>query len=472
MMKSAQLLGVTLSSILGALVPLLQGCSAPIPDSSLPNSTELGNPRGYRIVRTITHLHSPYSYDACDGNGFPNGVINAACLKDLRRALCVNRIDFTFLTDHPANMGNYSMQELLLDGAAPSRDELLTNAGAPYANRLGDCENAFAPTLLVGFEGTEMALGMTHHLETAPSDRLDWYARDSVELRNRLSTEVDALVVIPHTEGKTLEWIRSLTPDSLEIYNFHANLDPKIRERDLKIPPFKILPSLISYLIDPFHELVPDYAFLSFLEMNPIYFYKWNTLISEGMKITALGGTDSHQNVLPQIVSDGERMDSHRRLVRMMSNHFLVHSADSGEVKTAIKEGRGWLVFEGLGTPVGMDFLATTGATTIGVGETGAIQNSSATLSVKLPSLHTRSPHGDDSPIIRIRLKRVTSSGQDETVATSENAELQFTTAKEGAYRAEIAIVPKHLKKFLGDFDYQANREFPWITTNHLFLTL
>src|SRR3954467_5686948 len=59
-----------------SLVLVSAGCSKTPYDNALPDSGGLGSPRGYRVARVLTHLHSPYSYDACDRNGSPGGAVN------------------------------------------------------------------------------------------------------------------------------------------------------------------------------------------------------------------------------------------------------------------------------------------------------------------------------------------------------------------------------------------------------------
>ena len=412
-------------------------------------------------------MHSPYSYDACDKKGWVDGKLNKECLQNLKLGLCEDRIDYVFLTDHPSHMQEFEMEDLLLSDL---NDQIILKNGAPYANRIGSCSNSFTPTVLVGFEGKILAMGMTKHLDPDSQVRTSLYGQDSADLRNRLSTETEALVFVPHTESKTLEWIHALQPDGIEIYNFHANIDPKIRKSDLKLPPFLNIPALLTYLIDPYEQLNPDFAFLNFLETSPLYSEKWNSLIDSGLKVVGVGGTDSHENAFPQQVADDERFDSHRRIMRMMSNHVLVATSEPDEVKSAIKAGHSWVVFEGLGTPANMDFYANIGASTVGVGDTASLNGEYVTLVVQLPTLHIQSPHGDNKPTIRLKLKKVLSDGKDEVVAHTEGEDIRFSTSEPGAYRAEITIIPSHLREFLGTFVDQADQEYRWITTNHIYL--
>jgi hypothetical protein len=227
----------------------------------------------------------------------------------------------------------------------------------------------------------------------------------------------------------------------------------------------------LTYLIDPYGELHPDYAFVNFLEMFPVYFQTWDSLIYGGMHVAGFGGTDSHENVFSQIASDGDRLDSHRRVMRIMSNHLLVSNNDPDEIKQAMKAGRGWTVFEGLGSPVGMDFYATLGGTTtVDLGKSGSLSGGSALITVKLPVLYKGSPQGKEVPVVRLRLKQVLPGGKDQVVASTTGKDLEFQTSSSGAYRAEVSIVPKHLRELLGPFSSSADQEFSWIITNHLYL--
>ncbi|MEO5969954.1 MAG: hypothetical protein ABIQ95_08500, partial [Bdellovibrionia bacterium] len=368
---------------------------------------------------------------------------------------------------HPDSMQNFEMKDLLL---ASGSDQIILKNGNPYANKMQGCSNSFTPEILVGFEDRLLALGMTGHLDADPVKRGDLYHLETADLRSKLVSQADAVVIVPHTESRSLDAIRTIQPHGIEIYNFHANIDPKIRVDSLHVPPFKNIPGFLTFLVDPYGELNPDFAFLNFLEMHSAYFQTWNSLISGGLRVSGFGGSDSHENVFPQFASDGERLDSHRRVMRIMSNHLLVTNVDADEAKQAIRTGQGWTVFEGLGSPVGMDFYASFGNTTVGVGQTGTLGGASATITVKVPVLYSESPQGGESPIIRLTLKQVLTEGKDKVVATAEGKDIQYQTSTPGAYRAEVEIVPKHLRDFLGTFSSQADKEFTWIITNHLYL--
>lgn len=444
------------------------GCSKPDYNKELPDSTSLGNPRGHRIARVITHFHSPYSYDACDKAGLQEGgVPNPTCLGHLRYALCASHVDLTFVSDHPDHMSSNEFAQLLIPGDG---DTLQMKAGAPYYNEMAACGDGFRPKLLTGFEGGKiMALGMTNHLAGDVAARAGLYGGDTAVFTQRLKDESDAFVVIPHTESKAVDWIRTVAPHAIEIYNYHANLDPKIRQKDLGLAPFGKTGWLLTYILDPYKDLTPDLAFVHMLEISPIYAQKWRELILGGLKVVGILGTDSHENLLPQSASDGERVDSHRRLTRMMSNHVIADSTEPDAIKAALKAGHSWAVFEGFGTPVDMDFSASVGATTIGVGDSISLAGQTAVIRVDLPMLHKSSPRGQEAPSFVVRLKHLLPD-RDEVVAVTRDMPLAYPVSSAGVYRAEIAIIPLHLKEYLEDFPSVANQEYPWILTNPIYL--
>ena len=461
-------------------------CGRPSIDLSLVDSKALGSPQGFRIARVITHYHSPYSYDACDFKGLEGEKLNQSCVKDLKVALCQNRVDYTFITDHPKNMAKFSIRELLL---LEPKDELILNHNAPYANRIGSCDSGFKPTLLTGIEGQLLALGLQSHLEVSSlEEKLKLYESDTRLLRDRLRDEAGSLVMIPHTEDKLVDKMLALEPDGLEIYNLHANVDPKIRLKHLKVPPFRHF-GILSYLLDPYNELIADFAFLGFLEKFPTYRQKWNTLISNGQKLTGIVGTDSHQNVFPQKTSDGERLDSHRKLTRLMSNYVLVNSMEIEEVKAALKLGRSWMVFEGLAVPTQMDFYATPGpedqvelvsldpkgmhavlSRVFTPGDALKMTPQGLHFHITAPKLHEKTPAGKEAPIIRVALIKSGSLSEDVVVAKSVGQDIDILVTEKGAYRAEVSIVPRHLRDFLGDFSSQADLTYDWIITNHIYI--
>lgn len=447
-------------SLLGAAA-----CDTRTYPTDLPPATELGSPRGYRVARSIIHLHSPYSHDACDNNPMPGGVLDENCYQALRYALCELHIDFAQLTDHPAHMDEYEFSDLLL--VRPG-DIVEQGPFGPVANHLA-CDNGAQPLLSVGFEDELMPYGMERHLAPDQPTRDQLYNDNSPGTVALLQGNANAVTGVAHTESKDTSYLLGLGMDSIEIYNIHANIDPKLRPL-LGLPSLDGAIALLPYILNPPSVPVPDLSFLSYFKLTPIYFEKWNTLIGAGKHVLGTAGNDSHQNVLPLTAPDGERMDSHRRILKWVSNHLLVHDVSLAEMKDAAHHERSFVVIEGLGSPVGADFYATAGASTIGMGETGALVPGYTTIHVPLPTLHPSAPAGGPTDEITIKLKRVLPGGQDETVATSTDASLAFAPTEPGAYRAEIWMVPNHLTPYLGPTPETYLVATPWILTNHLYL--
>src|SRR5262245_3268001 len=75
------------------------GPAGPAWDRAPPPSSVMSSRRGLTPLRGIVHLHGPFSWDACDGDPRPGGVVDEACVEDLRRGLCDTNMDFAVLTD-------------------------------------------------------------------------------------------------------------------------------------------------------------------------------------------------------------------------------------------------------------------------------------------------------------------------------------------------------------------------------------
>src|SRR5207248_2980616 len=155
---------------------------------------------------------------------------------------------------------------------------------------------------------------------------------------------------------------------------------------------------------------------------------------------------------------DGERLDSYRRLMIWFSNHLLVRpdadgTWDDRHLKEALQHGRLYGAFEVFGYPVGFDYRAESpNATGVAVHEMG--EEVSIADGVELVAVAPRIERLDSSkpaPKITVRILRAIQDGWDE-VATGEGP-VRFTPTKPGAYRAEVRMVPNHLKGRLGDYE-------------------
>jgi hypothetical protein len=430
----------------------------------LPSATTLGDHRGRRVARAIVHLHSPISHDACDGLGWVDGALgDAECLEHFRDAPCALRTDVLMLTDHGSYLRDVPFEQALWarDGDEVVRDAMGNAIAAYWA-----CPDGHRVFVSVGSENALMPIGLTSH----PGDSTDpmvigpLYSADGVVVVDAFRAD-GALAWYAHTEGIPIEQLRATQPDGIEIYNIHANVDPRIRMEHLGLDPAGFVATLLRFTM-PIHALEPDLAFLTFFAPNGNALGKWDTLLSEGARITGTGGTDAHENAFPQLLADGERADSYRRLLRWHSNHLLVDTVDRAGVMDALDAGRLYVAFEAIGTPVGFDFVAEgAGGAIAEMGDEAAV---GATLRVVMPALPPGFP-ATPPPILRMRILRAEAGGAVE-VAAGTGATLEHVTTAAGAYRAEVWMVPEHTRPYLGRIATQLIHDVPWVYSNPIYV--
>jgi hypothetical protein len=442
----------------------------PVWENGLPDAVEaMGARRGLEPARGIVHLHSPYSHDACDGEPRDEvtGAVDEACLADLRAALCTARIDYAALTDHDDTMADEDFATLFVQRGD---DELIAGAeDALLASRVA-CDGGHEVLITVGGENELMPVMLDRHPPGELAARHDVYNGDSPEDVAAFRT-AGGLVWIPHSESRTVEVIRDLAPDGMEIYNLHANLDPDIRADHLGLDSTGAIVAVAAFADTAADGPEPDLALMSFLEPNGPALTRWDTLLGEGRRITGTAGTDAHQNALPIILRDGERGDSYRRMLRWFSNVVLVADrTDPAQIEAALAAGRMFVVFELFGTPSGFDVHAT------GPGDLAAelgdelLATDGATLAVTLPTVFALDP-SLPAPAIRARILRVDADGATE-VAAGDGASLTAPLDAPGAYRVEVLITPHHRGPYLGSFlgPGYAEREQVWVYANPLYV--
>ncbi len=446
-------------------------CSPLSKSPGLVNTSALGTLRGHHFERVITHIHTPYSNDACDGKGLnPDGSLNRECLHDLKRALCENHINLSFSTDHVNHMAQQDFESLLL---LEEGESVVTNGTGDRVASSIPCSDGFNAIMAPGLEGKLLALGMEKHITGTVTDRETLYGGEGLSDKSTLEASLasggsNALVAIPHTESRSLDLLRTLNPSAMEIYNLHANLDPKIRKASLGFKPFEHIAKFMNYLLDFFNTQDADYLFVEFFQMSGIYLQKWNTLLSEGFHITGLAAHDSHENVFPQKASDGERLDQHRRMTRMFSNLVLTNSSGIDAIKTSIRDGKVFFVLEGLGTPVGFDFHAEVNGSIVEMGSTATVPGGqSSSILFAQPSVHSTFPgmDSDESPEIVSELHFIDSTGVESVVASQAGGTLVYSDPPAGHYRVHVLMKPLHLEDYVIKDDY-VERTYPWIITN------
>jgi hypothetical protein len=447
----------------------------------LPNLKNRELLRGQRYYRVITHFHTIYSFDACDGRGRLGFQHNTdRCLQSLHHAICKNHIDALFYTDHANHMADVPFAELLIE--RDPKNWILNSKQEPVA-AYAHCDTAskepFQGMIIPGLEGRMMAMGMERHSPEG-SDQIAWQKRQDLYLSDqpwaadRLRTETDALIVVPHTESKTDAWIQGLRPDGIEIYNFHANFDPNIRRQYLDDSAFSHLPILADFLLDPDQSLSPDYLFLEFFKLYPVYLDRWNQSIAKGLQLLVVGGTDAHENVFKQKISDDERLDSYRRLTGFMSNWVRSPGSDYFSIKSALKQRQSFWVLEGLGTPSGFDFHAVTGIVSDAssddsknqIIEVGGAGEQVKEIVFVTPKFDVENRYVTQPKLIRSELHHIDQNAKETIVASVEGQgqTMIYKNPVAGTYRVHVWMKPTHLRPFVrANF---ADAEYPWIISN------
>jgi hypothetical protein len=446
------------------LLPLLGACtgapsdtpedSAPVAPVDVPWSATRAplaesSPAGRAWRRGIVHLHSPYSHDACDGDPMPDGVPDEACLANLRRGLCTNAMDFAMITDHPAHAAAQAFADTLLSREG---DEVVGGV----ANRIL-CDDGHRVLTLPGIEDELMPIGLDRPVADTPEERERLYNGSDAE---SLAAEIaaGATVLQAHTEGKPLELLLERQANGLagvEIFNLHAMVDPTKREEDLGLEPFGYLDAIGPFMSGD-TDAQPDLAFLGFFEEQGISLERWDAL-SRVAPTVGTAGTDAHENTLPNLLSDGERVDSYRRMMSWFSNIALVDGDSPEELQAAIAAGRLFVAFEVLGTPAGFH-VGYGGAEMGGAGALGG------TLEVTCPTLAVTSPRSGADPSITVTVYKDGAPWQ--TGCGS------FPVTEAGVYRVRVDIVPHHLVGFLDDQAASLVRTYPWLYSNSFRLGL
>ncbi|HEY5951101.1 MAG TPA: hypothetical protein VIV40_36670 [Kofleriaceae bacterium] len=453
------------------LCALLAACGDGTPSSTLPEWSKTlppasvlgtGMARGLVPARGIVHLHSPYSHDACDGMPRDaSGIPNEPCLDHLRAALCADQIDYAALTDHDASMADEEFSALF--NMRGTDTPVMNGSGEQIASRI-HCDDGHEVLVSVGGENDLMPIMLDHHVPGTVQERHDIYNGTSATAIQAMR-DAGALIWVAHTEQHPTDELRTVAPNGIELYNLHANIDPKIRADFLGLDGYAAISSAVEFADTNEGGPEPDLALLSFLSPNLPGITRWNELLAEGRHVAATAGSDAHENALPVTLADGERGDSYRRVMRWFSNIVLVTDPkDPAQIEAALAKGRLFSVFEIMGTPAGFDVVATGGGE---LGDTVAFNANH--LLVSVPTVRNLDP-SLPAPEIRATVIRLY-AGTVTEVASGSGPNLDVALPGPGAYRVEVTIVPHHLGPYLRDLGTAfADQELPWIYTSAIYV--
>lgn len=462
-MRSRPLLGLAF---------LLAGCPpAPVVTDAGPAPWEPGqvlalektpNARGFTELRGLVHVHSIYSHDACDGAPHDgNGVYNQPCLEDFRRGVCQSGDDFFFLTDHGDSFADNEFPAVLLHDATKG-DQLVTRGGGPTANRLA-CPAGTTALIMAGTETGTMPVGLEHHVGDA-GQRSAYGSTENSAID--LFHAAGGVTLVAHTEDWTAEQLADMHLDGFEMFNLHRNA-----LKNGGVAADLILNYVDKGLLDGLPH--PDLFLAAFNLDDEVYLETWGTVLARGHKRVTTMGSDCHRNTFPQLLQDGERIDSYRRMMSAFSNHLLVKAKPDGtwddlELKEALRAGRNFGVFEFMGYAEGFDFVAVEGSgVTRELGETASLATG-VTLRAILPRVKHLDPAGEQ-PVLTLILFRAREGGWDEVARVTEGT-LSHVATQPGAYRVEVRMVPRHLRKWAGARKNFFVAERPWVMSSALYV--
>ena len=203
------------------------------------------------------------------------------------------------------------------------------------------------------------------------------------------------------------------------------------------------------------HHAEPDLAFLAFYQQQDVSIQRWDALNAVAPMV-GTAGTDAHENALPALLDDGERMDSYRRMMMWFDNVALVDGDEPQDYQDAVAAGRLFIAFEILGEPGSWDVR-------YGDLEMGGTAPLGDDLVVSCPTLSASSPQMDTPPDITVAIYKDGAVWQTDCGT--------YTPTEAGVYRAVATITPKHLSAFLDD-QQALIKPTPWLYSNALRIGL
>lgn len=431
-------------------------------------TAEMPEVRGWELKRGVGHVHSIYSHDACDEEGFLNedgeqdyhaGVPNQQCFDDLRKGLCDAEIDFAFLTDHNEAYPDFEYPDVLLWS---SGDSLVEVGGEVTANYIQCPDRPDDVLLSAGIDVDLIGFGLKRHVADTPEERAAIYG-----LRNQ--TTVDAIRSVGGLSfgGYVQRWdeqeFYDTEFDAIEIYN----------------PAFTLYDNLLDAIqligqmnLTPDDSPVAELGLYILFEEQTESLRRWAVSIQD-RRLPSFLGSNAHRNVLPEpLAPDGERLDSYRRTFHWFSNYALMPAGSNptmDDYQDAVAAGRTFGAFDAMGTPSGFDYRAEAGGTVYEMGAEIDGQGE-VTLIVESPTVFGLGPRNEE-PVITSRIVKATPEGTWEEVASAEGT-LTYVPTEPGAYRAEVHMLPNHLRPCLGSAPDPLVVETLWVYGNPIYVDM
>jgi hypothetical protein len=245
-----------------------------------------------REFRGIIHCHSLFSHDS------------KGTYEEILAAAKAAKIDFICMTDHPPKDDK---GRPLREGWTGMHDGVLFIQGAEYSDQI-------------------LALGIKEPI--TGKDR-----RETIKAIH----EQGGVAIACHPELID-DWDAYAEADGMEIYNVHATLQRKAKDKVwmLRIP--KVM------------KENPEGSFQELQELDPAILKKFDE-INQKRTFAGIAGNDAHQNVS----FFGYQLDPYPRAFRFVTTHVFAEELTEKAVLDALRNARCRVVFEISGDPAQVD---------------------------------------------------------------------------------------------------------------------
>jgi len=258
------------------LLLLVSGCSQPGIQAPI---------KSLRDYRGIIHCHSKYSHDS------------QGTYEEILAAAKAAKVDFICMTDHPPS-GDKGLP--LREGWRGIHDGVLFIQGAEYSDQI------------LGLGLKEPIIG---------KDR-----RGTIQAIH----EQGGVAIACHPE-EIDDWDAYAEADGMEIYNVHAALKRKSKDKTFMVQVAKAI------------KEDPDHSFRLLQELDPAILRKWDE-INRTRPFVGIAGNDSHQNVSIPLI--GLKLDPYPRAFRFVSTHVAASELSEEAILEGIRKGRAAVAFE------------------------------------------------------------------------------------------------------------------------------
>lgn len=238
--------------------------------------------RPLRDLRGIIHCHSRFSHDS------------KGTYEEILAAAKAAQIDFICMTDHPPKDDK---GRPLREGWTGLHDGVLFIQGAEYGDQI-------------------LALGIREAI--TGKDR-----RETI----RAIHDQGGVAIACHPELID-DWDEVAEADGMEIYNVHATLQRKAKDK-------RFLAEVVKALKED-----PEHSFHLLEELDPAIVSRWDE-INRRRPFTGIAGNDAHQNVS----FFGYQLDPYARAFRFVSTHVLAEDLSERGVLEALRTGRCYVQF-------------------------------------------------------------------------------------------------------------------------------